>query len=141
MGYTADVTVDLTFRDPTALARYLTTVPWFPGGGDPRDPAWAIVADFSEYAHATLDGLHLTGHGSGRLLTGYTARVAALARYADGVIDVVAEDGTRWRARLDHGTATPETSTGPDPLREAAIRCPDPDLSPRARRAGAGVGR
>ena len=117
MGYSAEVIIDVTFHSHQDLTGYLTAahIPLI-DVADPDDLAWAILADLSEYATGTLDGLHLTGRGTGRLLHGYPQRVWALARHATGTITLIAEDDTRWQHQLGcgHVVTSPDGAGTPD---------------------------
>ena len=106
MSYNAELTIAVTFHNHQDLTQYLAAARIPPvAEAEPRELAWAILAGLSEYATGTLDGLHLVGRGTGRLLHEYPQLVGTLARHANGTITAIAEDGSRWQHQLTSGQA------------------------------------
>lgn len=133
MGYYAELTIDVTFHSLRDLTGYLADahIPLI-DVADSDDLAWTILADLSEYAAGTLDWLHLTGRGSGRLLHGYSQRVRGLARHATGTLTLIAEDDTRWQHQFGSGHVV----TSPD---GAGTPPAHPALASRHTRASSGT--
>lgn len=128
------IDVDLTFHSPGALDAALGEAGAPPGlrQADGRAVSgWPILAQFGEYAHADLHGLHLTGWIRGHLLTDFDERLHHLAQHADGTLHGIAEDGSRWVTRLSNGTVIDHTPA----------EIPDrPSLTRIAGESGAAVG-
>lgn len=146
MSYSAELHMDITFRSHRDLNQYVQAA-HIPSDAatESRDVAWVILAGLSEYAVGTLDGLRLTGRGTGRLLHGYPKRVRALAHHATGTITAIAEDDTRWLHQLEggqavtlhHGAGTPDVHPRSTiPTTHTSQRCPD-----RSRTLAAGSAR
>ena len=106
VSYHAELDFELTFHSYEALDAAFSEVGAKPPphvDGEQEDAGWPLVSPWSEFAHATLDGLRLTGFCSGKLHDNYELRVKALASHADGHIDGIGEDVWLWRDRLAAG--------------------------------------
>lgn len=106
VSYHAELDFTLTFHSYDHLDAAFLEVGAQPpphADGEQRDAGWPLVSPWSEFAHAHLDGLRLTGWCSGKLHDNYELRVQALASHADGHIDGIGEDVWIWRDRLTNG--------------------------------------
>jgi hypothetical protein len=112
MEYRAHVSIDLTFNSARALHQTLAAL----APGPLEAAAWDLAAYFSEFADVHLHHLHLTGHGTGRLLHSPAELLDLLARHADGTLLVHGEDGTSWQITLRAGRATAQRLPPGDPV-------------------------
>jgi hypothetical protein len=127
MDYRARVSIDLTFHSTAALHQ---TLAGLARTGTLEAAPWDLAAHLSEFADVHLHHLHLTGHGTGRLLHNPAHLLDLLARHADGTLLVHGEDGTSWQITLRAGRATAwrlppgDPVLGPDLIPEWAALAP-----------------